>query len=127
MAGRIHLFVSPTLSILPAYRGGKLKIVAVASPERLAAAPELPTLKEKGLPFIRFGWLGICAGAGTPQPIAMLHRHIAAVVKTPVYRGLIEKAGSVPLSSTPEELTKILLETYEQTAATVREFGLEQE
>ncbi|MGH8668674.1 MAG: Bug family tripartite tricarboxylate transporter substrate binding protein [Burkholderiales bacterium] len=128
MAGRIHLFVSPTLSILPAYRGGKLKILAVTSPERLAAAAELPTLKEKGLPFVRFGWLGICAGEGTPQPIiAMLSRSVAAVVRAPEYRELIEKAGSIPLSSTPEELTQILAETYEQTAATVREFGLEQE
>jgi tripartite-type tricarboxylate transporter receptor subunit TctC len=128
MAGRIHLFVSPTLSILPAYRGGKLKILAVTSPERLGAAPELPTLKEKGLPFVRFGWLGICAGAGTPQPvIELLSRSIAAVVKTPEYRELIDKAGSIPLSSTPEELAQILAETYEQTAATVREFGLAQE
>jgi tripartite-type tricarboxylate transporter receptor subunit TctC len=48
-------------------------------------------------------------------------------VKTPDYRQLIEKAGSIPLSSTAEELAKILHETYQQTAATVREFGLQQD
>ena len=128
IAGRIHLFVSPTLSILPAYRGGKLKILAVTSAERLAAAPEIPTLVEKKLPFVRFGWLGICAGGGTPEAIvSLLNRHIAAIVKAPDYREMIEKAGSVPLSSSPEELRKILVDTYEQTAATVREFGLEQD
>ena len=94
----------------------------------VAAAPEIPTLVEKKLPFVRFGWLGICAGAGTPQPvIATLNRHIAAAVRTPDYRRLIEKAGSIPLSSTPEELARILAETYEQTAATVAEFGLAQD
>jgi tripartite-type tricarboxylate transporter receptor subunit TctC len=128
IAGRIHLFVSPTLSILPAYRGGKLKILAVTSAERLAAAPEIPTLVEKKLPFVRFGWLGICAGGGTPEAIvSLLNRHIAAIVKAPDYREMIEKAGSEPLSSSPEELRKILVDTYEQTAATVREFGLEQD
>jgi tripartite-type tricarboxylate transporter receptor subunit TctC len=128
ISGRIHMFVSPTLSIFPSYRGGKLKILAVTSPERLGAAPEIPTLVEKKLPFVRFGWLGICAGAGTPQSvISLINRHIVAIVQAPDYREMIEKAGSVPLSSTPEELRKVLLETYEQTAATVREFGLQQD
>ena len=72
------------------------------------------------------GWLGVCAGAGTPQPvIAALNRQIGAVVKSPEYREMIEKAGSVALSSTPEELAKILAETYEQTAAISREFALQ--
>jgi len=128
IAGRLHLYVSPTLSILPQYSAGKLKILAVTSPERLAAAPEVPTLGEKGLRFVRFGWLGICAGAGTPQPvIALLNRHITAIVKSPEYRQMIEKAGSVPVSSTPAELGKTLAETYEQTAAVSREFGLQVE
>ena len=126
--GRVHLYVSPTLSILPHYKAGKLRILAVSSPERLAAAPDIPTLGEKGLPFVRFGWLGLCAGAGTPQPIiALLNRHTGAIVKSPEYRDMIEKAGSIALSSTPEELANILHETYEQTAAISREFGLQME
>ena len=126
IAGRLHLYVSPTLSILPQYQAGKLRILAVTSPERLAAVPEIPTLGEKGLPFVRFGWLGVCAGSGTPQPvIALLNRHIGAIVNSPDYRSMIEKAGSIPLSSTPEELGKILAETYEQTLAISREFGLQ--
>jgi tripartite-type tricarboxylate transporter receptor subunit TctC len=124
--GRVHLYVSPTLSILPLYKSGKLRILAVTSPDRLAAAPDIPTLKEKGLPFVRFGWLGICAGGGTPPPvIALLNRQIGAIVKSPEYRDMIEKAGSIALSSTPGELGNILLETYEQTANISREFGLQ--
>ncbi len=124
--GRVHFYVSPTLSILPQYKAGKLKILAVTSAERLAAAPEIPTMTEKGFPFVRFGWLGVCAGAGTPEPVvALLNRQIAAIVKSAEYRNMIEKAGSVPLSSTPEELAKILMETYEQTARISREFSLQ--
>jgi tripartite-type tricarboxylate transporter receptor subunit TctC len=128
LAGRVHLFVSPTLSVLPSHQGGKLRILAVTSPERLPAAGDVPTVKEKGLSFVRFGWLGICAPGGTPQPVvATLNRAVVEAVKAPDYRGLIEKAGSIPLSSTPEELAKILAETHEQTAATVREFKLQQD
>ena len=128
MAGRVHFYVSPTLAVLPQYKAGKLRIIAVTSPERLPAAPEIQTLTEKSIPFVRFGWLGICAGAGTPQPIiALLNRHITTIVKTPDYRQLIEKAGSIPVSSTPQELARVLIETHQDTAATIREFGLQLE
>jgi len=126
MAGRVQLYVSPALSVLPQHKKGQLKILAVTSPERLSAAPEIETLAERGLPLVRFGWLGVCAGAGTPQPIiALLNRHIGSIAKSSEYRETIEKAGSIPVSSTPEQLGKILTETYEQTARIVREFGLE--
>jgi tripartite-type tricarboxylate transporter receptor subunit TctC len=124
--GRVHLYVSPTLAILPQYKAGKVRIIAVTSPERLVAAPDVPTLSEKGLPYVRFGWLGVCAGSGTAQPIiGLLNRQITAIVKSPEYRDMIEKAGSIPLSSTPEELGKILVETYEQTVGIAREFSLQ--
>jgi tripartite-type tricarboxylate transporter receptor subunit TctC len=126
LAGRVQMYVSPTLAVLPPYKSGRVRLLAVSSPERLAAAPEIPTLVEKGLPFVRFGWLGICAGAGTPQAvIALLNRQIAAVVHSPEYAAMSEKAGTIALSSTPEELGKILAETYEQTAKISKEFGLQ--
>ena len=126
IAGRVHLYVSPTLNVLPQYRAGRLRVLAVTSAERLAAAPAIPTLSEKGLAFVRFGWLGVCGGAGTPPPvIALLNRQVGAIVRSTEYRELIEKAGSVALSSTPEELARILRDTYEQTAAIAREFGLQ--
>src|ERR1051325_10946644 len=121
-AGRVQLYVWPTLAVLPPYKAGRVRLLAVTSPERLAAAPEIPTLAEKGLPFVRFGWLGICAGAGTPRAvISLLHRHIAAVVQSADYREIAEKAGTIALSSTPEELSKILAETYEQTSRISKE------
>jgi len=123
--GRLHFYVSPTLGVLPHYKAGRLRLVAVTSSERLAAAPDIPTLLEKGLPFVRYGWLGVCAGAGTPPAvIALLNRDIGAIVRSPEYRELIEKAGSIALASTPEELGHILRETYEQTARIAAEFGL---
>lgn len=125
IAGRVQIYVGPTLSVMSNYKGGKLGILAVSNPTRLAAVPEVPTLTEKGLPFVRFGWLGVCAAAGTPQPIiSLLNRDIVAIVKSPEYRDMIEKAGSIPLSSTPEELGKILTDTYEQTAKVSKEYGI---
>src|SRR6185503_9374463 len=51
IGGRVHFYVSPTLAILPHYQAGKLKLVAVTSPERLAPVPEIATITEQGVPF----------------------------------------------------------------------------
>jgi tripartite-type tricarboxylate transporter receptor subunit TctC len=128
IAGRVHFYVSPTLAIVPQYQAQQLKILAVSAPERLKNLSEIPTLTEKGVDFVRFGWLGICAGAGTPQPVLdLLRRHIAAIVDTAEYRTMIEKAGSIAVSSTPDELRQVITQTLDDVAASIREFGMQQE
>ncbi len=128
VAGRLHFYVSPTLAIVPHYEAGDLKILAVTAPERLTNLGAVPTLREKGVNYVRFGWLGLCAGAGTPQAIiALLHRHIVEIVAMPEYRSLIEKAGSIPVSSTPAELGGVIGATLEEVQSSIREFGLEQD
>jgi tripartite-type tricarboxylate transporter receptor subunit TctC len=105
-----------------------VRLLAVSSPERLAAVPEIPTLVEKGLPFVRFGWLGICAGAGTPPSIiALINRHLKTIVATPEYQKVTEQQGSVPESSTPEDLRKVIEQTRIDVEGTIREFGLQQD
>lgn len=126
VSGRVQLYVSPTGPIIPMVKNGKLKILAVSSPERLSVLPDTPTLSEKSLPFVRFGWLGICAGTGTPSPIIQyLNHHITEIVQTQEYKDMIEKSGSLALSSKPEELGKIINDTYEQTLKVVNEFKLQ--
>jgi tripartite-type tricarboxylate transporter receptor subunit TctC len=128
VAGRVHFFVSPTLSVMPQYLSKQLKVLAVSSTERVRNFSDVPTLKEKGIDFVRFGWLGVCARAGTPQPIVeRLNRHIVAIVGSPDYRDLIEKGGSIPTSSTQKELGQVLTQTVDEVAATVREFGMQQQ
>jgi len=128
LSGIVQFYVAPTLAVMPQYENRQLKVLAVSSPQRLAIAPEIPTLVEKGINFVRFGWLGICAGAGTPEPIIdLLNRHIVAIVSSPAYQDLIEKAGSMPIASSPAELASVLTQTVDDVASTIREFGMEQE
>jgi tripartite-type tricarboxylate transporter receptor subunit TctC len=128
IAGRVHVYMSPTLAIMQQYQSKQLKILAVSAPERLKSSPEIPTVKEKGFNFVRYGWLGICAGAGTPQPIVeLLNRQVAEVVNSADYRALIERAGSIPVSSTPDELRQVITQTLDDVAASIREFGMQQD
>lgn len=128
IAGRVQIYVSPTLAVLPLHDSKELKVIALTSPERLASAKDIPTLAERKFPFVRFGWLGICAREGTPQPIvAELNRHLNTIVASPEYKAIIEKGGSIPEASTPAELGKIIMQTRDEVASTIQEFGLQQD
>jgi tripartite-type tricarboxylate transporter receptor subunit TctC len=128
VAGRVDLYPSPTLAIMSQYRAKQLKILATTSPERLNNLPEIPTLREKGFDFVRFGWLGVCAGSGTPEPIVkMLNEHIVRIVAMPDYRALIENAGSIAISATPQDFAAVLQKTLDDVAPAVQEFGLQQD
>jgi tripartite-type tricarboxylate transporter receptor subunit TctC len=128
VAGRVDLYPSPTLAIMSQYRAKQLKILATTSPERLNTLPEVPTLREKGFDFVRFGWLGVCAGAGTPEPIIrMLNAHIVRIVALPDYRALIENAGSIAIAATPQEFGAVIAKSLADVAPAVQEFGLQQD
>jgi tripartite-type tricarboxylate transporter receptor subunit TctC len=128
IAQRVDFYVSPTLAVVPPYENKQLRLLAVSSRDRLERLPQVPTLKETGIDYVRFGWLGICAGEGTPQPIIdLLNGRIAAIVATPEYKTMIENAGSIAVSSTPAQLGRVIHQTLDEVAATIQEFGLQQE
>jgi tripartite-type tricarboxylate transporter receptor subunit TctC len=128
VAGRVDFYVAPTLALMAQYDSGQLRLLAVTAPARLASAPRVPTLQEVGINYVRFGWLGICAARGMPPPVIdRLNREIAAVVATADYRAMIENAGSIAVSSSPDELGRIIRQTVDDVAATMQEFGLPQQ
>lgn len=126
MAGRVDFYAAPTLAIMPQYQAKQIKILGTTSPERLATLPDVPTVKEKGIDFVRYGWLGICARTGTPKSILQtLHDRIVPIVASPEYQKLVESAGSIAISSSPEELGATIKQTSDDVMTSVREFGLQ--
>jgi tripartite-type tricarboxylate transporter receptor subunit TctC len=126
LAGRIHFQVGPPIAIGPYYKSGQLKVLATTSPQRLKSFPDVPTLTERGFPLTPYGWLGVCAGTGTPQPIVdLLNRHIVSITQSEEYRQFLEKAGNIPVSSTPEEFGRVLVETVKDAEPTIREFHMQ--
>ena len=126
MAGRNHIYIGPPIGIISLYQAKKLKVLAVTGNERLSSIPEVPTLKESGVPLAAYAWVGVCAGAGIPQSVVdLLNKRITAIVESPEYHKLVESSGSVAVSSTPQELQKVIEETAADAAPTVRELGIE--
>jgi tripartite-type tricarboxylate transporter receptor subunit TctC len=116
--GRIQFMVGPLALSLPLHEGGQVKILGLTSPERLKAAPKLPTLAEQGVPITNYGWWAMCGGAGIPAPVVdKLSKAVAAAVASQEYRSVMEKSGAIPTASTPAEMSAL-------TAETVRDFGL---
>ncbi len=126
LAGRMHFQVGPPIAIGPYYRSGQLKVLATTSPTRLASYPDIPTLTELGVPLTPFGWLGVCAGAGTPKPIVeLLNRHIVSITQSDEYQQFLEKYGNIPVTSTPEEFGRVLTETVDKAAPYINEFHMQ--
>jgi tripartite-type tricarboxylate transporter receptor subunit TctC len=107
-------------------RGGKLKLLAVAAPQRVAAFPDTPTLAEEGLPEMTNGsWQGVFAPAGTPSEIvakqyAILHQ----VMATPDVRKRLADGGvDVVTSRSSEEFAAFLRAETERWAQVVKESG----
>jgi len=126
LAGRVHFQVGPTLAIAPYYKTGELKVIATTSPERLKAFPEIPTLTERGYALTPYGWLGVCAAAGTPKPIVdLLNKHITSITQSDEYRQFLEKAGSISAATTPEEFGRVLAQTVRDAAPYVHEFHMQ--
>jgi tripartite-type tricarboxylate transporter receptor subunit TctC len=125
VAGRLDLFIGPPVVVMPLYLGKQIKVLAVTGKERLSSMPEVPTLTEGGIPLVAFGWLGICAGAGTPQPIIdLLNSKIVPIVNSPEYRTMIEKSSSIPISSTPQQMQAVIDVTVKDVAPIIEEFQL---
>ena len=110
MAGRVQLMFNTILQSLPLLQSGKLKALAVGSPKRTPAAPDIPTIAESGVPGYDFtNWFGVLAPGATPKPIvATLQREIAKHLGSAELRQRLTAEGAEPVASTPEEFAQLI-------------------
>lgn len=105
---------------------GKLKALAVTGDKRIADLPNVPTMIESGFPgFEAYGWIGIFAPAGTPEPaVARLHRDFVAALADPEVGRRLAQAGVESIGSTPQELDAWVRKDYEKWTRFVKETKL---
>ncbi len=106
LAGDTQMVFGGVVSSLPFVKAGKLRALAVTSPKRIDAAPDVPTMTELGYPgVVASSWYGLFAPAGTPPVIIeRLNKEMVALGKNPEHRAQLEKQGQEAVYSTPEEL-----------------------
>ena len=95
---------------MPHVKEGRLKAIAISSPQRWPTEPNTPTMEDAGFPgFNMVSWAGLLAPKGTPRAIVeRIAREIALIVQEPEVREKLMKNGLIPESSTPEEFAALI-------------------
>ena len=106
LGGQITMMFAQASSALPYVQSGKLRALGVASLERSAAAPDMPTIAEQGFPsFEAVSWYALMAPAGTPQAvIEKIAAETARIVGLPENRKKFEGLGMTAVGNRPQEL-----------------------
>jgi tripartite-type tricarboxylate transporter receptor subunit TctC len=108
MAGHIDMFFDTLTTSVPLWRAGKVRILAVASPERSPDVPELPTVSDSGLPGFRsITWFALVAPPGTPEAIVTkINTDVSAA-----FRDLGDKLHELrlePMPGSPTEAARFI-------------------
>jgi tripartite-type tricarboxylate transporter receptor subunit TctC len=98
MADEVSLMFDNLPSALGLINGGKLKALAVTTPQRSSALPQVPTMEEAGLKGYQvFAWFGLAAPAGLPAPVQQkIEQALERVAQQPEVKAAIQKAGAEP-------------------------------
>ena len=128
-AGQVQMTFVGLGSAQPLLGTGKIRILAVASKQHLAAAPDIPTAAESGLPGYEFStWLGLVTARGTPKDaIATLNRTVSAMVADPATEKRLIDSGLQPMHATPEQFAARIRADYKKFGDLVKVAGLKPE
>jgi len=124
-AGRLDASFQLVPNVVEQVRSGSLRALAVATPARLPALPDVPTMTEAGLAgFETAGWFGVVAPHGTPQPIVRrLAAEIGAVLATAELRERFAAIGASPLPLGPDAFAAFIAAEVPRWRAIVQASG----
>jgi len=127
MAGRVDYYFSPIAPVIGQIRSGQLVPLAVGSPRRAAALPNVPTTAEAGVPGSEFNfWIGMFAPAKTPKAVVdRLHDEVVKALNTPEVKERFLTLGADAWTLRPEQFDAYVREEVRSNAALVRAAGLE--
>jgi tripartite-type tricarboxylate transporter receptor subunit TctC len=106
LGGNIDLAIDSMTTVWPFAAAGNVRALAVTTPERSAAAPDLPTIGETLKGYEATAWQGLFAPAGTPRPILdKIAAEVRGVWALPEVVTALKNVGAEPAASSPDEFT----------------------
>jgi len=129
VAGQIEMVFSDMVPAMPHIRSQRLRALAVTTPERSPALPDVPTLAEAGLrDALPTQWWGVAGPKGLPAPIvARLNGEVKRLLALPDIRQRYDELGILPLHTTPEQFHETLRTEIPQNAKMLAAIGLRPE
>jgi len=129
MSGRVQLAITNTLTAAPLVRSGKLKALAITSPQRIQALPELPTVAESGVPGYELrSWYGLLAPNKTPVPVVlMLNREVGALMNSPeVKERLAADGAEAAVANTPAQFRDLIHAEIARWGKIIKNLGIKE-
>ncbi len=126
IAGHVQVVISALQSAAPHVHSGRLRMLAVMSPQRAAAFPGVPTLKELGLSELEVEtWYAAFAPAGTPSPAVLrINSDINALLKEEPIPDLLAKQGMTAAGGTPQQMAELLRRELARWSRVVKAAGI---
>jgi tripartite-type tricarboxylate transporter receptor subunit TctC len=126
LSGRVDYYFSPIAPVIGQIKEGHLLALAVGSPQRAAALPDVPTTAEAGVPGSEFNfWIGMMAPAKTPRDIVnRLHDEVAKALASPEVKERFLKLGADAWTLKPEQFDAYIKDEIASNATLVKAAGL---
>ena len=125
VGGNANVLFNGMLATYPSVKGGRLKGLAVSAAQRVASAPELPTVAETLPGFETGSYQGLLAAANTPRDIvAKLNAEFIRILNTAEMKDMLAKQGTEVRAGSPEALGSFIAKEKERWAKVVKEAGV---
>ena len=126
LANRVQFMSVEAVAALPHVKAGRLKALGIATPQRNALAPDIPTVAEAGLPgFEVTAWYGVVAPNGVPKDAAAkLAQAISRSLEAPAFRDKLTGMGATPVGGTPEEFGAMLVKENAKWAKAIKDANI---
>ncbi len=127
IAGRVDYYFSPVAPVIGQIKAGQLQALAVGSPQRTSALPDVPTTAEAGVPGSEFNfWIGMMAPAKTPRDIInRLHDEVLKALASPEVKERFAKVGADAWTLKPEQFDAYIKNEIASNAVLVKAAGLQ--
>jgi tripartite-type tricarboxylate transporter receptor subunit TctC len=125
MGGRIDLVLIGLSSAKGQSEGGKVRILAIASPQRSPLLPQVPTIDEAGVPGYEVSsWFGLLAPAKTPQGVVeRLSREVKKAAADPRFVAALAPQGMEIVASTPQDMAAAMQATSRKWGDVITKTG----
>jgi tripartite-type tricarboxylate transporter receptor subunit TctC len=128
VAGQLSFMIENVPGTLPFVKDGKLRALAITSPQRSPLVPDLPTMIEAGVPgYEMIGWNGIFVPKGTAPKIERLHGELAEVLRGAELREQFAKLGAEAVGNTPVAFAAFVREESMRWGKIIRDRGIKPE
>jgi tripartite-type tricarboxylate transporter receptor subunit TctC len=126
LAGQIDAMCDPVTTAMPHVLGGRVRALAVTTPQRLPALPDVPTVAEAGVPgYEAVSYYAFFAPAGVPAPmLALLQARVAKVIAEPAVAARLAEQGMVAMPLSPPQVADYVAQDRQRWREVIRTAGI---